>query len=109
MDCKLLVSWLDWKMQDNCCKLIISEGGGRICKRCRIATEYTILRKLACKLRVLLVLIWQNNFVVRFIEIKIVHLLAIVLELRWYPEHNIVVERRVGYRFENWDWYEQCQ
>jgi len=88
-------------MQGNCCGLIINKGGGGICKGCQIATEYAISRKLACRLRVLSVLIRQSNFVARFVGIKIVHLLAIVLELRWHPEHNVVVERGVGYRFEN--------
>ena len=90
-------------MQGNCCELIISEGGGGIYKGCRIATEYAISRKLACRLRVLSVLIQQSSFVARFVGIKIVHLLAIVLELKWHLEHNVVVERGVGYRFENWD------
>jgi hypothetical protein len=83
--------------------LIINEGGGGICKGCRIATEYAISRKLACRLRVLSVLIRQSSFVARFVGIKIVHLLAIALELRLHPEHNVVEEGGVGYRFENWD------
>ena len=90
-------------MQGSCCKLIISEGGGGMCRGCRIATEYAISRKLAFRLRVLSVLIRQSSFVARFVGMKIVHLLAIVLELRWHPEHNVVVEVGVGYRFENWD------
>ena len=87
----------------------MSEGGGGICEGCRIATEYAISRKLACRLRVLSVLIRQNSFVAKFVGIRIVHLLAIVLELSWHPEHSVVVEWEVGYKFENWGCYEQCQ
>ena len=66
IDCKLSVSWLDWKIQGNCCELIISKEGCGIYKGCRIATEYAISRKLACKLRVLSVLIRQSSLVARF-------------------------------------------
>jgi hypothetical protein len=83
-------------MQGSCCELIVNERRGGICKGCRIATEYTISRKLACRLRVLSGLIQQSNLVAKFVGIKIVHLLAIVLELRWHPRHIVVVEGGVG-------------
>jgi hypothetical protein len=69
-------------MSGNCCGLIVNRGGDGICKGCQIATEYAISRKLACRLRVLSELIQQSNFVAKFVGIKIVHLLVIVLELR---------------------------
>ena len=43
----------------------------------------------------------QSSLVARLVGIKIVHLLAIVFELRWQPVHSVVVEERVGYRLEN--------
>ena len=76
--------------------MIINEGGGRICKGCRVATKYAMSRKLACRLRVLSELVRQNSLVARFVGMKIVHLLAIVLELRWHPGHMVVVEEGVG-------------
>ena len=83
-------------MQVNCCRLIVNKEGGGICKGCQIATEYAMSRKLACRLRVLSELIRQSNLVAKFVRIKMVHLLAIVLELRWHLGHIVVLEGGVG-------------
>jgi len=80
-------------MQGNCCGLIVNEGEGGICKGCQMTTEYAMSRKLACRLRVLSGLIRQSNLVAKFVEMKIVHLLMIVLELRWHSGHIVVVEK----------------
>ena len=63
-------------------------GGLGIWIGCRFAIEYMRSRWLELKLRVLLyVLTRPKNLEERLMGILIVHLLAIVLELRGQPEH----------------------